>query len=208
MRAYLIIIFQIRHQHMSEVPLSEHNNVVKAFPSDRTDQPFGTSILPRGAWRRWSVANAHRSKSSDEDIAIGPIAIADQIVGSPFPAESFRNLICNPFCGRMRSDAEPYDLSSAVPHDQQAVEQTKRDCRHDEQIHRGDAVGMIVKERFPPLRGRASAPDHSWTPRGPPSARHCCRCWLSCRWPDCSRSDSRSRPATRHSSFFRSSHAM
>src|ERR1700716_255372 len=102
MRAYLIIIFQVRQQYMSEVPLSEHNNVVKAFPSDRTDQPFGTSILPRGAWRRWSVANAHRSKSSDEDIAIGPIAIADQIVGSPFPAESFRNLICNPFCGRMR----------------------------------------------------------------------------------------------------------
>jgi hypothetical protein len=110
MRAYLIIIFQIRQQHMSEVPLSEHNNVVKAFPSDRTDQPFGISILPRGAWRRWSVANAHRSKSSDEDIAIGPIAIADQIVGSPFPAESFRNLICNPFRGRMRCDAELYDL--------------------------------------------------------------------------------------------------
>jgi hypothetical protein len=57
--AYLIIIFQIRQQQMSEVPLSEHNNVVKAFPSDRTDQPFGISILPWGAWRRWSVANAH-----------------------------------------------------------------------------------------------------------------------------------------------------
>src|SRR6266404_4161955 len=100
MRAYLIIIFQVRQQYVTEVPLSEHNNVVKAFPSDRTDQPFGTSILPRGAWRRWSVANAHRSKSSDEDNAIGPIAVADQIVGSPFPAESFRNLICNPFCDR------------------------------------------------------------------------------------------------------------
>src|SRR6267142_4464025 len=48
MRAHLIIIFQVRQQHMSEVPLSEHNNVVKAFPSDRTDQPFGISILPRG----------------------------------------------------------------------------------------------------------------------------------------------------------------
>jgi hypothetical protein len=142
------------------MPLSEHNNVVKAFPSDRTDQPFGTSILPRGAWRRWSVANAHRSKSSDEDIAIGSIAIADQIVGSPFPAESFRNLICNPFCGRMRCDGEPYDLSSAVPHDQQSIEQTKRDCRHDEQIHRGDAVGMIAKERLPTLRRRFSSPDH------------------------------------------------
>src|SRR5258705_4721179 len=86
MRAYLIIIFQVRQEYVAEVPLSEHNNVVKAFPSDRSDGPFGISILPRGAWRRWSVANAHRSKSSDEDIAIGLIAIADQIVGSPFPA--------------------------------------------------------------------------------------------------------------------------
>src|SRR5712675_2272482 len=160
MRAYLIIIFQVRQQYVTEVPLSEHNNVVKAFPSDRTDQPFGVSILPRGAWRRWWVANAHRSKSSDEDIAVGLIAIADQIVGSPFPAESFRNLICNPFCGRMRCDAEPYDLSSAMPHDQQSIEQTKRDCRHDEQIHRGGAVGVIVEECLPSLGRPAWSPGH------------------------------------------------
>src|SRR6266849_7342433 len=160
MRAYLIIIFQVRQQYVTEVPLSEHNNVVKAFPSDRTDQPFGTSILPRGAWRCWSVANAHRSKPSDEDNAIGPIPVADQIAGSPFPAESFRNLICNPFCGRMRCDAEPYDLSSAMPHDQQTIEQAERDCRHDEQIHRGDAVGMIAEERLPPLGRRTSSLGH------------------------------------------------
>jgi hypothetical protein len=30
--------------------------VVKAFPSDRTDQPFSISILPRGARRRGSIA--------------------------------------------------------------------------------------------------------------------------------------------------------
>src|SRR6266436_8563285 len=151
MRANLIVIFQVRQQYVTKMPLSEHNNVVKAFPSDRTDQPLGASILPRGAWRRWSVANAHRSKSSDENFAIGPIAIADQIVGSPFPAESFRNLICDPFCGRMRCDAEPYDLSSAVPHDQQSIEQTKRDCRHDEQIYRSDPIRMIAKESLQTL---------------------------------------------------------
>src|SRR5450759_5065618 len=49
-------------------------------------------------------------------------------------------------------------MSPAVPHDQQAIEQTKRDCRHDEQIHRRDAAGMIMKERLPPLRWRASSP--------------------------------------------------
>src|SRR5258706_6141567 len=64
------------------------------------------------------------------------------------------------FCGRMRCDAEPYDLSSAVPHDQQSIDQTKRDCRHDEQIHRGDAVGMIAKESLPTLRRWFSPLDH------------------------------------------------
>src|ERR1700686_3127413 len=160
MRAYLIIIFEVRQQHMSEVPLSEHNNVVKAFPSDRTDQPFGISILPRGAWRRWSVANAHRSKSSDEDIAIGPIAIADQIVGSPFPAESFRDLICDPFGGWMRCDAKPQNMSPAVPHDQQSIEQAKRDCRHDEHIHRSDPISVVAEECPPALGRQVSSPDH------------------------------------------------
>src|ERR1019366_8588960 len=51
-------------------------------------------------------------------------------------------------------------MSPAVPHDQQAIEQTKRDCRHDKQIHRRDAVGMIMKERLPALRWRASSPGH------------------------------------------------
>src|SRR6266481_2068860 len=60
----------------------------------------------------------------------------------------------------MRCDAKPQNLPSTVPHNQQAVEQTKRDCRHDEQIHRGDAVSMIMRERLPTLRWRASSPGH------------------------------------------------
>jgi len=47
-----------------------------------------------------------------------------------------------------------------MPQNQQTIEQTKRDCRHDEQIHRRDALGMIMKERLPPLRWRASSPSH------------------------------------------------
>jgi hypothetical protein len=60
----------------------------------------------------------------------------------------------------MRCDAKPQNLPSTVPHNQQAIEQTKRDCRHDEQIHRGDAVSMSMKERLPTLRSRASSPGH------------------------------------------------
>jgi hypothetical protein len=117
-------------------------------------------VLPWRTRRCWSITNAHGSKSSDVDLTITPIPIPDQIAGSLFPAASFRDLICDPFCDRMRGDTNPQYLSSAVPHNQQAIEQTKRDCRHDKQIHRRDAVRMITQERLPPLRWRASSPDH------------------------------------------------
>ena len=142
------------------MPLAEHNNVVKALPSDRADKSFSISVLPWGArWRR-SIANADRSKSSDEDLALGPIPVADQIAGGLFPAACFRELICDPFRGRMRCNAKPQNLSSTMPHNQQAVEQPKRDCRDDEQIHCRDAVGMIVEKCFPTLGRRPSTLGH------------------------------------------------
>jgi hypothetical protein len=47
-----------------------------------------------------------------------------------------------------------------MPHDQQAVEQPKRDRRHDEQIHRRDAVGIIVEKCFLTLGRWPSTPGH------------------------------------------------
>src|SRR5450432_1496310 len=113
-----------------------------------------------GSAASWPVTNAHRSKSSDEDLTIGPIPVTDQVAGNLFPTACFRDLICDPFCSGMSCDAKPQNLSSAVPHDQQSIEQAKRDCRHDEQIHRRDAVGMVMKKRLPALRRWPSSLHH------------------------------------------------
>jgi hypothetical protein len=37
------------------MPLAEYNNMVKAFPPDRTDQSFSTCVLPWRARRRRSI---------------------------------------------------------------------------------------------------------------------------------------------------------
>src|SRR5260221_10397038 len=150
MRPYLVV-----QQDVAEVSLAEHNNVVKGFPSDRTDQAFSICVLPRGARRCWSVANAHRSKSTDNDLTIGPVPVTNKIARSLFPPAYFRDLICDPFCGWMRCDAKPQNMSSAVPHDQQSVEQAKRDCGHDEHIHRSNPISVIA-EKCPPALGRRS----------------------------------------------------
>jgi hypothetical protein len=47
-----------------------------------------------------------------------------------------------------------------MTHNQQAIEQPKRDCRHREQVHRGNPISMVTKERPPSLRGRTPPPHH------------------------------------------------
>jgi hypothetical protein len=150
----------VRQQDVAKVPLAEHDNVVKAFPSDRTDQPFGICVLPRGTRRCRPIANAHGPKSSNKDLTAGPIQITDEIAGRLLTATSCRELIGDPFGGRMRCDAKPQDLPPAMAHDQQSIEKPERDCRNHEQIDRRDAVGMIAEECLPALGRRACSPRH------------------------------------------------
>src|SRR3982074_247954 len=105
MRARPIVIFHVTEQQVTEVAFAEYNDVVKAFPANRTDQPFSISILPRGARRRRSIANAHRSESADKDLTISPVPVTNEIAGSLLPPACFRDLTCDPFCGWMRCDA-------------------------------------------------------------------------------------------------------
>ena len=59
MRTDLVVVFHVRQKYVTEMPLAEHNNMVKGLPSDRTDESLSKSVLPWGTWRRRSIANAH-----------------------------------------------------------------------------------------------------------------------------------------------------
>jgi hypothetical protein len=48
MRTDLVVVFHVRQQCVTEMPLAEHNNMVKALPSDRTDESLSKSVLPWG----------------------------------------------------------------------------------------------------------------------------------------------------------------
>src|ERR1700694_795676 len=60
----------------------------------------------------------------------------------------------------MRCDAKPQNMSPAAPQTQQAIERPERDCRHHEQVHRGNPISMVTKERPPSLRGWNPPPHH------------------------------------------------
>ena len=84
------------------MPLAEHDDMIKTFPSDRADQPLHMPILPWRAWRGRSVTNPHRAKTPFEYLAIDAVAIANEISRRSVPAASFGELSGYPFGGRVR----------------------------------------------------------------------------------------------------------
>src|SRR5262245_1390262 len=106
------------------------------------------------------IANAKRAKSSDEYAAVTRIPIADQITRELLPTTGCRQLVGDPFRRWVRCDAKPQDLSPAMPHDQQSVEQSERDGWNDKQIHRRDPICVVAEERLPALRRRVSPAHH------------------------------------------------
>ena len=69
----------VRKQDVAQMALANDRNVIKALASDRADQAFAVSILPRRAWGGWLVANAHGADTSFEGVTIGAIAVMDKI---------------------------------------------------------------------------------------------------------------------------------
>src|ERR1700757_2029851 len=64
MRSEIIIIAGVRFQNSAQMCLAQDNDVVHTFTPDRSDQPFGKSILPRRGWCGRHVADAHCAQSA------------------------------------------------------------------------------------------------------------------------------------------------
>ena len=115
MRPSAIVVIHVRKQNLAQMPLANDHDVIKAFSSDRADQTFAISILPRRAWSGRLVANAHRAETSFEDVAIDAVPVANEICRRLFPAASFSELAGDPFRSWMRGHAEPHHSSSVMP---------------------------------------------------------------------------------------------
>src|ERR1700692_1248393 len=132
---------------MAQMAFAEHHDMIEALPADGADQPVCVGVLPGGTRRGRAVSNADRSNAADKYLSVCTVAIPDQVARDLLPAASLSELIGDPFGRWVCSNSEPQKLPPAVTHDQQAVEQPERDCRHHEQVHRGNPISMVTKER-------------------------------------------------------------
>ena len=75
------------------------------------------------------IANAKRANASDEYVAVTSIPITDQIMRELLPATCRRQLVGELLRRWVCCDAQPEDLSPAMPDNQQPIEQAERDRR-------------------------------------------------------------------------------
>ena len=153
---------------MAKVPLAKHNDMIQAIPPDRADQSLRISVLPRRSCRSRPVTNAHRMKTAGKNVAVDGVSVTDDVTWCCFPTKGLRELTSDPFSRWVCSNPETQDLAATVLQYQQSIEQSEGDGRNHEQVHRRDAVSMIMQERPPALGWRPPTLWHVFGDRGLP----------------------------------------
>src|ERR1700681_3705748 len=160
MRSDAIVIVGVGFQDPTQMHLAQDNDVVHTFTPNRSDQPFGKTILPRRGRCGRLVPDAHGAQSAPNDAAIYPVAIADEVVRSLIPRKRLRYLTCNPFCRRICCDVDPDQVSAVEPDNDEGIEQVETDSWNNEQVHGGDVRRVVTQEGPPSLAGRRPSFDH------------------------------------------------
>src|SRR6476661_9290283 len=115
-----VVILLVRAQHMPQMPLAEHDHMVEALASDRADQSFSVTVLPRRSRRRRSVANAHRANAARKCLAVDTVAITNEVVWCRLPPAGLADLPGYPFGGGMRCDAKPHNSPPTMSENEQS----------------------------------------------------------------------------------------
>ena len=92
------------------------------------------------------IADPHCPNAMGVGWAEGPVAVANQVTRRFVPGKCVCHLTCDPFGGRIGSDADCYAPPAGVTQGHKAVEQLERDGAYDEQIQRSDAGTVIAQD--------------------------------------------------------------
>ena len=109
-----VVVVGIFAQQFAQMALIDDDQMIQAFPSDRSDQALNISVLPRRTRCSWSIPNSHGVQPLLEDLAKGAVTIANKMARRPVPGKGFGDLMRKPFCRRMRGHADMDQLSSSV----------------------------------------------------------------------------------------------
>ena len=155
-----MVIRKVRPQRTAQRLFIKDDHMVETFSSNRADDSFHVSALPRRPGSAEDFLDIHDCHLVAELLSIDPIAISQQISRHCIEWKSFDHLLCGPFGRRMSRHVEVDNTSSIMCEDDKHKKHFKPNGVDGEEVD-GSKLGNVIVEECPPRLGRRfRTPDH------------------------------------------------
>src|SRR5436309_429558 len=141
------------------MPFADHNDMVKAFPSNRSNHALSIGVLPGRARRNDHFPDAQRPGLTRKSFSIHLVSVTDQMPWLLQPAR-LDQLSPSPTRGRMFRDIEMHQPAPVVAQHHEREQDPKSRRGHREEIQPDQILGVIRQKRAPRLRRRPPRPKH------------------------------------------------
>src|SRR3989454_2732568 len=141
------------------MPFADHHDMVKAFPSNRSNHALGIGVLPGRSRRNDPFPDAQRPGLTRKSFSIHLVSVTDQMPWLLQPAR-LDQLSPSPIRGRMFRDIEMHQPAPVVAQHHEREQDPKSRRGHREEIQPDQILGVIRQKRAPRLRRRPPRPEH------------------------------------------------
>jgi hypothetical protein len=152
MRTGGVVVRKVAAQQTSEMPFVDHDDVVEAFASNRTDDALGERILPGRPRGDEDLVHPQASHPPYEHVAVDGVPIAEQVLGRGVFREAFDQSLGGPGGGGVVGDVDLDEFSPGVSKDQESEEQLEGEGGDDEEVG-SDNLADVCLQEGPPRRG-------------------------------------------------------
>lgn len=151
----MFVIGAIEFHQPLESRGAEDDDVIETLASRGSNEPFGVRVLPRRMRCGEEFVDAHRLRRLRPYIE-RVIAVPDQVSRRSVPGERFAQLLSRPRCGGLVRDGDVHYAASFMGEDHEDEQQATGRGRHHEEVRGHHLPDVILQERTPGLRRRAS----------------------------------------------------
>jgi hypothetical protein len=148
----LVVVAQILSHQALEMPLVKNDDMIEQVSPAITDEAFCDTVLPRAAKATPLGFDSEALDSADDlGIEIG-CAIEYEILLDRIVREGFTQLLYRPSACRMLGYVTVEDVPPVVGDHEEAIDHSKRQRRHCEEVHSGNRLSVVAQKGRPLLR--------------------------------------------------------
>src|SRR4029434_8943803 len=120
----------------------DHNDVIEAFPSNRSDDALGEGILPGRPRSDENLAHPQAFHPSCEHVAVDCVPITEQVLGRSLLREALDQLVGGPGGGGVVGNVDMDEFSTVVSENQEPEEQAEGERRDNEEVDSDNVTEM------------------------------------------------------------------